>query len=363
MKTTFRTIAIIAAAALFAFAPFDAAAQNRRTGNGEKTKTEKTSDKTKTEKYRSEKSRTVKSKTEKKAGSRSVSTSKNRKSSNGSSSDPNKTSSFVRKAVRTTSRSGSVSRNINRENNGHIKVSTGNDRKNINQGQQKKIGGSHGRLGERPSRYQKKVAEQRKSWNRPLIGEKHKPLPSYRYGDHYFGFSLHRLPNGYKRKLFGDIWYYYHGGVFYRSYGSYYYVCRPPAGIAFSSSAVTSNLTAVPVDYYYSEDERLDYAMGVAKDYEIYDPSYSAPPVSVMSGSIASDSDGIQYYCDDGVFYVYSHGRYLVVKPPIGALVTSIPNDYYVISLSGGTFYKIDDTLYQDVVIDGSIYFEVVCNL
>ena len=70
-----------------------------------------------------------------------------------------------------------------------------------------------------------------------------------------------------------------------------------------------------------------------------------------------------EYYYQDGVFYILHNGQYYVIEAPIGALVTEIPADYVEIELDGRTYYQVEDTLYKATVIDGALYFEVVCNL
>ena len=72
---------------------------------------------------------------------------------------------------------------------------------------------------------------------------------------------------------------------------------------------------------------------------------------------------GQDYYYQDGVFYILKNGQYYVIEPPIGALVTEIPNDYDEVEIEGRTYYQVEDTLYKATVIDGALYFEGVCNL
>lgn len=73
--------------------------------------------------------------------------------------------------------------------------------------------------------------------------------------------------------------------------------------------------------------------------------------------------DGITYYYQDGVFYQLYRGQYYVIEPPIGALVTEIPEDYDIVRAGDMTLYRVENTLYKVTVIDGALYFEVACNL
>lgn len=51
----------------------------------------------------------------------------------------------------------------------------------------------------------------------------------------------------------------------------------------------------------------------------------------------------------------------MVIAPPAGALVESLPEDYEVVTLSdGNVYYKVDNTIYRMTIDDGKPYFEVV---
>ena len=70
------------------------------------------------------------------------------------------------------------------------------------------------------------------------------------------------------------------------------------------------------------------------------------------------------YYYDDGVFYIInSNGRYEVIVPPAGAVVEALPDDYDTITLSGATYYVVDNTVYTTTLIDGRPYMEVLGQL
>ena len=71
---------------------------------------------------------------------------------------------------------------------------------------------------------------------------------------------------------------------------------------------------------------------------------------------------GASYYYQDGVFYtITADGKYMVIAPPAGALVESLPEDYEVVTLSdGNVYYKVDNTIYRMTVNEGKPYFEVV---
>jgi len=49
-----------------------------------------------------------------------------------------------------------------------------------------------------------------------------------------------------------------------------------------------------------------------------------------------------------------------VVNPPIGAIVESIPTDCEEFVLNGKTYYKVDETYYRAIYINGTYKYEVV---
>ncbi len=54
---------------------------------------------------------------------------------------------------------------------------------------------------------------------------------------------------------------------------------------------------------------------------------------------------GSRYYYDDGIYYDYVGGNYVVVRPPIGAIVATIPSDFRLVVIGGMTYYT-DNGIY-----------------
>ena len=53
-------------------------------------------------------------------------------------------------------------------------------------------------------------------------------------------------------------------------------------------------------------------------------------------------------------------GQYQTIIPPAGAIISELPDDYETIVLGGQEYYKVDNTIYRTVAIDGKAYFEVL---
>ena len=200
-------------------------------------------------------------------------------------------------------------------------------------------------------------------YTRPYLEPRYTPMPSHRYGDHYFGYRLNSLPRGYRTLRVGGLDYYYYDGIYYRPYSlGGYYVVRPPYGTAIASTMFNVALTAIAINTIRNEAERARRAAELSRVYSTANTGYVIRTSDDYVTNLANQVNQ-EYYYQDGVFYVLQNGQYYVIEAPIGALVTQIPNDYEEIELDGKTYYLVENTLYKTTVIDGALYFEVVSNL
>ncbi|MBO7491548.1 MAG: hypothetical protein J6T59_03810 [Bacteroidales bacterium] len=72
--------------------------------------------------------------------------------------------------------------------------------------------------------------------------------------------------------------------------------------------------------------------------------------------------NNVSYYYDDGTFYRRHSNKvdYEVVAPPIGARVAELPSTYEEIVLDGNLYYKVDNVYYKEVIVSGYLWYEVV---
>lgn len=202
---------------------------------------------------------------------------------------------------------------------------------------------------------------------------------------HYFGWRIDVLPPHYRRVRYYGIDYFFYNDVFYRPFGGHYIVCRPPVGVIIDRAIRDIVFSTVNFAFYTSV-------------YHAYDGYYEANSRTIdeqnriiarnnatiaaqnraiaMNSSAASSSYEVanalglvqsyayadrDYYYEDGVFYILnSKGRYEVIVPPAGALVESLPDDYETITLGGTDYYRVDNTVYRTVLVDGVPYVEVL---
>lgn len=110
--------------------------------------------------------------------------------------------------------------------------------------------------------------------------------------------------------------YYYRDGIFYRYHDNKYTIHRPHAGFRVSSI-----------------------------------PEYRLVRVN-----------GVSYYYYYGTFYSYvaPSREYVVVAPPVGAIVESIPEGYEKIDINGNTYYTVGGVQYKAVIFNGEIWYEVI---
>ncbi len=152
------------------------------------------------------------------------------------------------------------------------------------------------------------------------------PKPYYHYGDHFYGYFISKPPRGLYSRRYNGIRYYYADGVFYQKVNHYYRVCRPPYGYRIA----WSKFGFMPEPVWFSPYAQTYYT---------------------------------DCYYAEGVFYRLSGRYFYVIEPPVGAIIPELPYDYHRVDMYGGTGYQVDNTLYQRVVLDGQIWFEVVANL
>lgn len=149
------------------------------------------------------------------------------------------------------------------------------------------------------------------------------PRPSVH---HYYGYYVNTLPFGARVIYRGPHTYYYADGRYYRFTDNRYIVCRPPVGAVIAKTLVDGiiDLVAYSVRDSYGRTHR--------------------------------------YYTDgDGVYYLKSGSNYIVVDPPVGAIVYELPYGYEEVVINGTKYYRVDDTIYE-LVYNGpqNYYFEVV---
>jgi hypothetical protein len=215
----------------------------------------------------------------------------------------------------------------------------------------------------------------------------HYKKPSYFWTghNHYYGHRIRVLPSYAHRHVYHGVTYYCYNDIWYRPYGGYYVVCRPPFGTVLAANLVADmTWAAIRFSYYntvaqtYSQiSENNAYiaqqnaiiaqnnatiaaqnqtiAMNQAQATAAYG---LANDLGLVQSYAAANSE---YFYQDGVFYAKAaNGEYNVIVPPAGALVESLPEDYDMVTLGGNEYYKVDDTVYKVTLSEGKPYFEVL---
>lgn len=200
---------------------------------------------------------------------------------------------------------------------------------------------------------------------------------------HYFGYRIEVLPPRYERRRYYGVDYYYYNNVYYRPYGGRYIVCRPPVGVIIENMIADAIFRRVSFAYYHNVyrtysgfDSYTRYIDAqnrtIAQNNAIIAQQNSLMAMnlsSAQSAAVIANQLGLaqsyayanmEYYYDDGVFYVINNGRYQVITPPAGAIVEELPDDFDTITLGGTEFYRVDDTVYRVTMISGHPYLEVL---
>lgn len=219
----------------------------------------------------------------------------------------------------------------------------------------------------------------------------HFSKPSYFWTGHrhYYGHRVRVLPTRAYRHVYYGVTYYCYNDIWYRPYGGYYVVCRPPFGTVLAANLIADmTWAAVRLSYYYTVantysqiNENNQYiaeqnaiiaqnnATIAAQNAQIaanQQQAQQAYSLATQLGLVQSyAAAGSEYYYQDGVFYVMdASGEYKVIVPPAGALVETLSEDFDMVTLADGNdYYKVDDTVYRVVVLEGKPYFEVLGQL
>ena len=219
----------------------------------------------------------------------------------------------------------------------------------------------------------------------------HYSRPSYYWTshNHCYGYRVRVLPSHAHRHIHYGVTYYCYNDIWYRPYGGYYVVCRPPFGTVLAANIIADmTWAAINFSYYYTVSQMYDQ-MNENNEYIAQQNALIAQNNAIIAEQNAMIAAGQQqaqaayalanelgllqsyaaagsnYYYQDGVFYtVDANGQYSVIVPPAGALVETLPEDYDMVVLADGKeYYKVDDTVYRVTIIEGKPYFEVLGQL
>jgi hypothetical protein len=75
-------------------------------------------------------------------------------------------------------------------------------------------------------------------------------------------------------------------------------------------------------------------------------PHYGLHLHYLPDGYFSIWAGGARYYYYDGLYYNNVGGDYVIVAPPQGAVVASIPSDFQPVVVNGGTYYVNNGTYY-----------------
>ena len=211
-----------------------------------------------------------------------------------------------------------------------------------------------------------------------------RPGAFFGHDPHYFGYRVHTLPPRYRRISHWGRDYYYYNNVYYLRYGNWYVITRPPFGVMIDIALRDLAFASVRFSYYHNVYRTFDivdsnYRTILEQNREIArnnallarqnsalalnsNRALSAYEIATALGLVQSFANiNTEYFYEDGVFYVATKkNRYEVIVPPAGALVNELPDDYDTIVLNGVEYYKVDDTVYRLVLVDGIPALEVL---
>ncbi len=136
---------------------------------------------------------------------------------------------------------------------------------------------------------------------------------------------------------------------------------QPHYGSAVSMKKATKHSHVIKHhtgNYYYRDGIFYRY---VNNKYVIHRP-YVGFRVATIPEYRLVKVHGVSYYYYYGTFYSFSAPtrEYIVVAPPVGAIVESIPEGYEKIEINGNSYYVVGGVQYKAVIFNGEIWYEVI---
>jgi hypothetical protein len=146
--------------------------------------------------------------------------------------------------------------------------------------------------------------------------------PSYRYPRHRR--VVRTLPMHHIRLTHRGLPYFYYSGIYYTLYGNEYIVVMPPRGF---------RITVLPVGHL-----RI-----------------------VVGPSVYFYHSGIYYTETTTTSSMESEGKYEVTQPPVGVVLSEIPDDAEKVNIDGKVLYEHNKILYKKSdTFEGETTYEVV---
>ncbi|MCD6329679.1 MAG: hypothetical protein J7M10_04910 [Candidatus Cloacimonetes bacterium] len=175
--------------------------------------------------------------------------------------------------------------------------------------------------------------------------------------------------------IYNNTEYHYYYGYYYRPWDGYYWRIWPPFG--FRISWLPPYYYAFwwrDVEYYYScnvyyvyieeEDEYVVVRPPIGAVVETI-PDYSEK--LIVEGETYFLADGIQYKAvivNDEIWFkvikVVDENEYATVELPVGALIEIIPEDRELLFIDGETYFIAEDVQYKAVIVNDEIWFKVL---
>jgi hypothetical protein len=153
----------------------------------------------------------------------------------------------------------------------------------------------------------------------------------------------------------------YHGLRPYTYHPYHPYVWGPrwhPVGFFINALAATAFRFEIGAQWYYYDDGCY---------YEPYNGGYDvvAPPLGALVSYLPDGYETVPvgddtYYYYGGAFYIYTGQGYQVVQAPIGAVVSQLPVGASEQDVNGQTFMFYNGAYYQPISQDGQDAYEVV---
>lgn len=168
-----------------------------------------------------------------------------------------------------------------------------------------------------------------------------------------------RPPHFHHSPVYHPRYWYHHPMPYY--WGSNWH----PVGTFLSTVATVAVATAVADNIATQLSQPVYYSDGVFLQPENNGYVVIAPPIgygvaSLPDNTFATLYNGSTYYYYNGTFYQKRDNQYVVVAPPIGCIVQNLPTDTQEITHEGRIYYYCNGTYYQPVNENNTPAYQVI---
>lgn len=171
--------------------------------------------------------------------------------------------------------------------------------------------------------------------------------------------------------LHGGKQFQYSEGVYYKNASKRYVVVSPPFGIRVKYLPSSYLRLAFGSNFFFFYNGIFYKKYPKSEEYEVIQPPIGARVPELSEGATVVVLDGQKYYELDGYYYkeIITYNNQLLYEVveldrsssylEIGTLVPTLPSGSKVVIIDGKKYHSGDGYYYEEMIIEGKLYYKV----